>query len=363
MTRKMILLNPGPTNVSDAVLRAASGPLVCHREPEYFNLQDQVRERLLRVLDLDPSVWTAVLISGSGTSAVEAMILAGAPVRKTLLISDNGIYGDRIAGMARAHGIPVEVAKQTWGEATDPAFLAEYCAGRDDLGAIAVIHHETTTGVLNPVAEVGRVAREHGLAMLVDSVSGLGGDLLDLEEAGVDLCACTGGKNFQGLPGISFVYARREKLRAAREWSPHSVYLDLVNLGDTQDRRGTPFTPAVPLVRALNQALVELEEETVAGRVERYSQAARFLRDGYERIGFEHWLPEATPKSNCLTTLRLPEGRAYADLHDTLKNEGFVIYGGQGRLEEEAFRIANMGNVDRNDYERLLGVLERWAER
>ncbi len=209
---------------------------------------------------------------------------------------------------------------------------------------------------------MGRVARRYGLNFLVDSVSGLAGDPLDFEAAGADIVAGTGGKNFQGLPALSFAYVRREKLEEARAWSPRSVYLDFVNLFDKQERRGTPFTPAVPLVAALRQALVELEEETVAGRIARYAGAARFLREGYHEMGLSLWLPEGAPLSNCLTTIRLPGGRTYSGLHDHLKERGFVIYAGQGRIEAEAFRIANMGNVARADYQRLLDVLKAWVQ-
>jgi 2-aminoethylphosphonate-pyruvate transaminase len=357
----VILLNPGPTNVSDRVLRAASEPLVCHREPEYFDLQDEVRDRLLRVLGLNPATWAAVLVAGSGTSAVEAMIGAGVPRGRGLLVSVNGVYGDRMAKMASAYGIEVEEVVQPWGEVADPARIAAAIEGRDDLGAVAVVHHETTTGLLNPVEEIGRVVKGAGLAFLVDSVSGLAGDPLDVPASGADLIASTGGKNYQGMPALSFVYAKRSALEAARDGGPRSVYLDLTNLCDKQDRRGTPFTPAVPLVRSLREALVELSEETVDGRVARYRDAALFLRDGYERLGLGIRIPDPAHRSNCLTTVNLPEGRTYDDLHDHLKRAGFVIYSGQGRLEAEAFRIANMGWVKRADYERLLTVLGDWV--
>ena len=140
-----------------------------------------------------------------------------------------------------------------------------------------------------------------------------------------------------------------------------SDLLDFVNLYDKQEKRGTPFTPAVPFVASLKQALIELEEETVAGRIALYGEAARFLREGYQAMGLPLWLPEGTPLSNCLTTIRLPEGKTYTELHDYLKERGFVIYAGQGRIEAEAFRIANMGNVAQADYQRLLDTLSEWV--
>jgi 2-aminoethylphosphonate-pyruvate transaminase len=361
MPPKTILLNPGPTNVSRRVLDAASSPQMCHREPEYGNLQEEVRARLLSVLGLDGETWSPVLIAGSGTSGLEAMVATGVPEGKALAVSVNGVYGDRIAKMARAHGIVTVEIEQPWGVPADPALIRSRLETRDHIGALAVVHHETTTGHLNPVEEIGALAKELGHTYLVDSVSGLAGDELDLDRAGVDYCASTGGKNYQGLVGVSFVYARREALARARKGQRRSVYLDLVNLSDHQDKRGTPFTPVVPLVAALREALVELEEETVPGRIARYRDAALFLREGYAKLGLSPWLPEGSPMSNCLTTIRLPEGRTYDSVHDFLKDRGFVIYAGQGDLGKEAFRICNMGWVDRADYERLLDVLGEWV--
>ena len=136
-----------------------------------------------------------------------------------------------------------------------------------------------------------------------------------------------------------------------------------MNLSEKQDRRSTPFTPAVPLVQSLKVALDEVREETVEGRIARYGKAATFLRKGYARLGIEDWLPAGTPKSNCLTTLRLPAGRTYVDLHDFLLDEGYVIYAGQGNIEKEAYRICNMGDVRKKDYARLLDALEEWLGR
>jgi 2-aminoethylphosphonate-pyruvate transaminase len=342
--RAQILLNPGPVCVSERVRKAAAMTPICHREPEYFDLQDEVRERLARLFSL-PKEFAPVLLAGSGTSAVEAMVCA-LPAGKRLAVVNNGVYGDRIAKMAAAHGIPFEEAKFPWSEPADPAKIpaADY---------VAVIHHETTTGLVNPV---GEIARKTGARLLVDSVSGLAGDPIDVAVA--DFVAGTAGKCLQGLPGVSFVFARRDALRQAPR---RSVYLDLAELCAKQDARNTPFTPVVPIVNAFREALREAEEEGLSARIARYAETARFLRDGYRKLGLEFWLPHDR-LSNTLTTLRLPAGRTYGSLHDALKAEGFVIYGGQGNLEKEAFRIANMGWIPRAELRRLLRVLAKWGK-
>jgi len=348
----MILLNPGPVNVSERVRMAAAMEPMCHREPEYFDLQDEVRSRLMNLFQL-PRSYTAVLITGSGTSAVEAMIASCVPRGQKLLVVNNGVYGDRIAKMAAAHGIPFEEVKFPWEQPADPEAVAKRAKS---VGAIAAIHHETTTGLVNPIPELSKVARETGARFLVDSVSGLAGDSIDV--ALTDACAGTAGKCLQGLPGVSFVFADVETLLDAPR---RSVYLDLAELRSKQAERNTPFTPAVPILNAFREALREAEEEGLENRLSRYRDTASFLRAGYERLGLQLWLPHRR-LSNTLTTLRLPAGRAYASIHDALKSEGFVIYAGQGNLEREAFRIANMGWIPRAEFERLLAVLERWGK-
>jgi 2-aminoethylphosphonate-pyruvate transaminase len=349
----MILLNPGPVNVSDRVRLAAAMDPICHREPEYFDLQDEVRARLLSLFTLDAKSFSAVLIAGSGTSAVESMVLGAVPKGAKLLVVNNGVYGDRILKMASAAGIPTDEVKFPWETPADPAKVAEKAKGA---GAVAVIHHETTTGLVNPIHEIADVARRAGARILVDSVSGLAGDPIDV--AKFDFVAGTAGKCLQGLPGVSFIFARRELLKDAPR---RSVYLDLAELSAKQDARNTPFTPAVPIVNAFVEALRETADETLPGRLARYAKTAAFLRAGYERAGLKHWLA-TDRRSNTLTTLKMPAGRTYASIHDALKKEGYVIYGGQGALEKEAFRIANMGWIPQSELARLVEVLSTWVK-
>jgi 2-aminoethylphosphonate-pyruvate transaminase len=338
-------------NVSDRVRRAAAMEPICHREPEYFDLQDDVRARLLKLFGLKED-WSAVLIAGSGTSAVETMILGGVPKGGTLLVVNNGVYGDRILKMAATAGITVDEVKFPWGTPADPAAVAMKAKGA---AAIAVVHHETTTGQLNPIREIAAVARAAGARILVDAVSSLAGDPIDV--AAYDGVAGTAGKCLQGLPGVSFIFARRACLVDAPR---RSVYLDLAELSNKQDARNTPFTPAVPIVNAFREALREAAKETLKGRLARIARTAAFLRAGYEQIGLRAWLSH-TQRSNTLTTLRLPTGRTYASIHDALKKKEFVIYAGQGSLEKESFRIANMGIIPPAAQKRLLVVLRQWV--
>ncbi len=348
----MILLNPGPVNVSPRVTQALARGDLCHREPECAELLERVRGRLLEAF-APAGGFVAVLLTGSGTAALEAAVTSVLSARGRLVVVANGVYGERMAAMAEAARLPVDVVKGAW---TAPPDLdaVERAARGPDVEAIAVVHHETTTGLRNPVAAVSAIARQHGRLLLVDSVSGLAGDPLDVD--GADLVVGTANKCIQGLPGMSFVLVRESVMRRLATHPRRSLYLSLAVHHEAAARGSTPFTPAVQVAYALDEALAELLEEGVARRIARYAAAAAFLREGFARLGLECVLPPAL-RSNSITALWLPPGRSYAALHDGLKARGFVVYEGQGRLARELFRVANMGHLARPDFERFLAAL------
>ncbi len=361
-----ILLNPGPVNVSPAVKAAMAGEDWCHREPEFFVLQDHVRASIVRALGLhlpeEAKTWAAILMTGSGTCAVEAMISSLVPAGGALIVVSNGVYGDRIAKIARAHGIAVTEVLSDPSEAPDLAAveraIVEARAQGARPAALAAVHHETTTGLINPVPALGALAKKHGLVFLLDAVSSLAGEAIDLEAAHVDAAACTANKCFEGLPGICFVVTRRSAVELVAKDPPRSLYFHLPNYLQKQDERDTPFTPAVQVLMALGVATDALVAETVAKRLERYRGYSKIVRDGVEKLGLRLWLP-AELRSNTITTIAMPKGRTYEELHDLMRAEGFVIYAGQGDLRSKAFRIANMGQLPERELERAVSVLAK----
>jgi 2-aminoethylphosphonate-pyruvate transaminase len=267
----------------------------------------------------------------------------------------NGVYGERIAAMAEAARLPHQLVAGPWTAAPDLDAI-EQAIRAPDVEAVALVHHETTTGLLNPVAAVGRLGRAHGKLVLVDSVSGLGGERLDLAETGADLVVGTAGKCIQAFPGLAFVLVREDVLPRLAGHPRRSLYLSLPLHHEAQRRGSVPFTPAVQLAYALDEALAELLEEGVDARITRYAAAAALLRRGFERLGLAFVLPPEL-RSNTITSLRLPGGRTYGELHDGLKARGFVVYEGQGHLAPEVFRVANMGHLGAADFGRFLDAL------
>jgi len=353
----MILLNPGPVNVSRRVTEAMSRGDLCHREPEFSDLLDSVRQKLVRAFAPEGD-WVAVPLTGSGTLALEAAVSSSVSAGRKMLVVVNGVYGARIREMAETHDVDTIALEWAWTERADPQRIAAALAADEGIEVVAVVHHETTTGLRNPIEAIGRVVRDAGRVLLVDSISGLAGDPIELEAWGVGICVGVANKCIQGVPGVGFVLARRAEMARMSEIPQRTVYLHLPRHFAAHEKRTVPFTAAVQVLYALDEALDELLEETVAGRVERYARAARRLRSGFEKLGLEILLPDEW-RSNSITTLGLPGGATYGSLHDHLKQDGFVIYEGQGQLGATSFRVANMGALTAEDFDRFLASLGR----
>ncbi|WP_063551465.1 2-aminoethylphosphonate aminotransferase [Burkholderia territorii] len=346
----MLLLNPGPVTLTERVRRSLLQPDLCHRESEFFDLQDEARARLVAAYALDPAEWAAVLMTGSGTAAVESMIAALVPQEGKLLVIENGVYGERITQIATQYGIAHDVLKHEWMQAPDLAQIA----ARLDAGGyshVAVIHHETTTGRLNDLGAIADVCRARGVKMLVDGVSSFGAEAIDFAGGVIDAVAATANKCLHGVPGAAFVIVRRGALAKA---ASRTYYLDLARLAKLQDQRNTPFTPSVHAYYALVEALREFDE---AGgwraRHAHYKALADQAQAGLAARGMPLVLPEGA-SSVVLRAYRLPQGVTYETLHDGLKARGFVIYAGQGGLSKELFRISTMGAIGAADVDRLL---------
>jgi 2-aminoethylphosphonate-pyruvate transaminase len=355
----VLLLNPGPVTLSERVRRSMLQPDLCHRESEFFDLQDEARRRLLSAYSLDSSQWSAVLMSASGTAAVESMLAALVPQGGRLLVIENGVYGDRIARICAQYAIPHERVVGDWMQAPDWGAVDAKLAASSGSSAfthVAVVHHETTTGRLNDLRRLASVCRQHAAGLLVDAVSSFGAEEIDFNDSALCAVAATANKCLHGVPGAAFVIVRRPELSRA---ASRTFYLDLARLARLQDERNTPFTPAVHAYYALVEALREYEE--LGGRLARYRHYAALseqVRSGLAALGIDGVIP-AAESSVVLRAYRLPSGVAYPGLHDSLKADGFVIYAGQGDLSKSLFRISTMGDLTATDMNRMLQSFTR----
>jgi len=358
--RPQVLLNPGPALTSDAVKRAAAGVDLCHREPEYVELDTRVREQLRRMAGVGED-WGVAIISGSGTAANEMALRAAVRPGRQVLVVVNGVYGERLRAMAERAEIDVVVFECGWTEPADPAAIGALL-DEHPVDAVALVHHETTTGLLNPAQEIAALAREAGVRVVLDAVSSFGVEELVLEGSGIDFLACSSNKCLQGLPGAAFVLVSPAGLTRLAEVPPSSVYLDLAGYLRGAETGSVPFTPPIPAVSALAAALDELFAIGPAEHRRRYAERAAVLDEVLAGIGLEPIVAEHH-RSRTVRSVPLPPGATFMRLHDELKRDGYVIYAGQGALASEIFRVCCMGTLEpdvlRAFGQRLAALLER----
>ena len=355
----MVLLNPGPVNVSERVRKALQRPDICHREPEFAELLQGIRRKLVQAfVPQAESEYTALVLTGSGTAAVEAAVLSSLPHGKRGLVINNGVYGERISGMWGVHRLGVSEFKLDWAVRPDVEKLRLALRQHPEVHAVAMVHHETTTGLINPVKEVAEVVDSQNRVFIVDSVSGLGGEAIDIAGPHLYMVAGTAGKCIQGFPGVSFVLVRKGFMERMQSYPQRSWYLHLPHYYETQERGTIPFTPAVQVYYAFDEALNELLEEGVANRIARYRKAAALIRQRLSDLGCKPFLQHEY-RSNTITSYYVPPGLTYQTLHDRLKAHGYVIYAGQGQLESKIFRIANMGALSEQDIHGFLAAFEQ----
>ncbi|MFE6975515.1 aminotransferase class V-fold PLP-dependent enzyme [Streptomyces sp. NPDC057682] len=354
---RTVLLNPGPVNVHPLVRAAIGSPDECHREPEAAALLASVARKATEVAGGGADTHATVLLTGSGTAALEAAVGSAVPPDGRLLVLDNGHYGERLHAIAATHRIPAKRLEFGWARPVDPAAVERALAADPGLTHVAMVHHETSTGMLNPVAAIGRITTRLGRSLLVDAISSLGVEALDVTADGVDWCVGTANKCLEGLPGISFVTAPRARFEALAGHPARTFYLDLDAHYRAQTGSGsTQFTPALQVLRALDAALDLTLDEGVEARYARYAARAAAVRTGLAERGIRLLLPPEQ-RAVSLTHAFLDDGLGYRELHDGLKERGYVIYATQG-ADARGFRIATMGRITDHDVRGLLTALD-----
>ena len=354
-----LLFTPGPLTTSNTVKQAMLRDLGS-RDAEFVEVVQGIRQHLLELAGVSQeSGYEAVLMQGSGTFGVEALISSVIPRDGKLLVIINGSYGKRIHDIAQRHGIEtvtIEVAENT---PAVPRQVSEILSADSGITHVALVHCETSSGVLHPVQEIGAVVKGFQRTFIVDAMSSFGGIPLDVAKSGIDYLAASANKCLEGVPGISFVVANRAQLLATGG-AARSVSLDLLAQWEGLENDGQfRFTPPTHVILALHQALLELDEEGgIAGRAKRYAANHAALLKGMRRMGFREYVT-AESKSHIITTFLFPEDQKFEfeDFYQRLSARNMVIY--PGKLNEvDCFRIGNIGRLFESDIESLLAAIE-----
>ncbi|WP_227353387.1 pyridoxal-phosphate-dependent aminotransferase family protein [Haladaptatus salinisoli] len=352
MREDFLLLNPGPVPLAHDVRTAMSEPMVSHRSSEFESVYERAQDGLDHIferssLDGTPTTsgGTSLIFNGTATMAMEAAVanLAGGDDEVVAVV--NGKFGRRFKRIADRHANVTPVAFD-WGQPVDPDAVRE--AVSDDTRVVTMVHNETSTGLLNPVAEVGDIAAEHDAYYVVDGVTSLGGDEFLVDEWNVDVAVTDAQKCLAAPPGTSALYAT-PRAQDAFDGEDAPFYEDLDWHLRKAETHQTPFTSAVPLFRGLAVAVEHIAEEGMPERISRHRKQSRAFRSAFTAMGLSMF-PErndASDYSNTLTAVSLPADvrERPDDFFDAVTERGVSISGGQAHLGGEIFRVSNMGNL------------------
>lgn len=355
VNKDKLLFTPGPLTTSKTV-KAAMQRDLGSRDFEFIEAVKFIRAQLLKAGGVSVEAgYESVIIQGSGTFGIESVISSAVPADGHLLVIINGVYGERISRMAEIHQIRQSRLVFAENEITDPVVVKNFLAENQDITHVAVVHCETTTGIINPIYEIGKICAARGQIYIVDAMSSFGAYPVNLHESGISFLISSSNKCIEGVPGFSFVIARREALLLC-EKNVRTLSLDLYAQWKGLESNGQfRFTPPTHALLAFAQALTELEQEGgVGGRAKRYQENYTTLAAGMQQLGFrEYLLPEQ--RGYIITCFHYPDDPAFDfhEFYELLNQKGFVIY--PGKLSKvDCFRIGNIGHITREDILHLL---------
>ncbi len=333
----------------------------CTWDDDYnVNIVQNIRSKLVQLATTDVDLFTSILMQGSGTFSVEATLGSVIPKYGKLLILTNGAYGQRIVKIADVLGINHVVYDSTELKVPESYEVHKILANDHSITHVAMVHCETTTGILNPVEDIASVVKESNKTFIVDAMSSYGGIPIDVSLLGIDYLISSANKCIQGVPGFGFVIARKENFIACKGLA-RSHSLDLYDQWETMEKGNGKwrFTSPTHVVRAFDQALKELEDEGgVKQRFLRYDINQKLLVNGMRKLGFETALPDEL-QSPIITSFHSPNSSKYnfSEFYHKLKAKGFVIYPGKVSALE-TFRIGNIGEIYDTDIENLLQAIQ-----
>jgi alanine-glyoxylate transaminase / serine-glyoxylate transaminase / serine-pyruvate transaminase len=337
---RRLLLGPGPSPVSQRIMQAMAAQVLSHLDPEMMSILDDIRARLAWLFAA-PEGSFCFAVSGTGTSAMETAVANVAAPGTRALVVVSGYFGDRLAQMLQRYGATVTRLDVEWGRACDPAAVRKALAS-GPIDIVAVVHAETSTGVLNPVEAIAPLAREHGALTIVDAVTSIGALPLQAGLWGVDVCYGCTQKGLGAPSGLAPIMFSPRALE--RKVAPRSFYFDVSLLEDYWVRRKYHHTISAPLVYALREALVVVEEEGLEPRASRHREAHLALAAGLESIGVS-LLPEPADRLWTLNAVQVPAGVDEAHVRGRLlADAGIEIGAGLGPLAGRIWRVGLMGS-------------------
>ncbi len=358
--KRNVLLNPGPSTTTDTVKMAQIVPDICPREKEFAGMMKEMREDLVRIVhgDTAENPYTAVLFCGSGTINIDVCLNSLLPEGKKALIVNNGAYSTRAREVCEYYGLAHIDLSLPIDRPADVAAVERALAENPDVALVYTTHHETGTGVLNPIREIGAAAHRHGAIFVIDSTSSYAMIPIDVERDNVDFCMASAQKGLMAMTGLSFVVGREDVIRESAQYPKRSYYCNLFLQYDFFEKTGEMhFTPPVQTVYAARQAIREYFEEGEAAKWARHTRVFEAIHKGLSELGFRNVIKREY-QAGLVVSVLYPddENWSFEKVHDHCYERGFTIYPGKISTTN-TFRLCALGAIDEGDIRDFFAVL------
>lgn len=356
------LLTPGPLTTTETVKEKMLFDH-CTWDDDYKKITQEIRGELLKLAGVTPEEYTAVLMQGSGSFGVESVLTSVIGKDDCLLIAANGAYGDRMSQIAEKSGITYCVYRESYNKIPDAEVIERILQENESITHVAMVHSETTSGILNDIKSVAKVVKKLGRTIIIDAMSSFGGIPIPVGEWEIDFLISSANKCIQGVPGFSFILAKKEKLMESKG-KARSLCLDLYDQWETMEKDGKwRFTSPTHTVLAFRQAIEELKEEGgIEARYKRYASNNLLLRKKMKEMGFDAYI-DPVDQGPIITTFFYPEHKnfTFSEMYDYIKARGYAIYPGKV-TEAETFRIGNIGEIYEEDINKLCEIIYDFLE-
>lgn len=348
------LLIPGPTEVSQEILNEQAHLLIGHRSTEFSNLYAGITDKLSKYFELSTDFKPTVTTS-SGSLWFD--IIGRSIVKKKALACLNGAFAQRCGETLRSCGKQTDFIEVEWGKAVKPEMIAEKLDSGDH-DTVTVCHNESSTGVRNPISEIGKMIRKKypNVIYAIDAVSSMAGDKTLPDEIGCDIIFASSQKCFALPPGLTIALVNEKAIERAKEVPDRGGYTDLVEIFEFEKKHQTPFTPCIPLLYALNKRMDLLLEETYDKVYQRHLEMAQYTQQ-WAKKHFEMF-PEQGYESITVSCIKNTLGKSVKELNQKLGEKGYTISNGYGILAEKTFRIGHMGEWNLSGIREVIGLID-----
>ena len=347
---------PGPTNVPDSVMHAMLQPMINHRGADFHTLYSEIEANIKYVFQTKNDVF---VLTSSGTGGVECAVTNLINPGEKVIVPVFGVFSERLAEkIRRRKGVPIEITLP-WGTAPKTSEVKEIVEKEPEAKAIFIVYNETSTGVtVRELPQIGKIAKENNMLLVVDAVSILGGDQLPVDEWNIDICITGSQKCLACPPGLALISVSPKAWEKIEKTENRPMYFDLLQMKESSTKKETPFTPALPLFYALNEALRLAREEGLERRIERHKRCAETFYNAINALGMTAFPKEKESRSNTVIAVNVPEGVDESGVREMMREKYKVlIAGGMGKLKGKILRIGCMGMVSQMEVMTTINAL------